>query len=193
MSKVDAVSEVGRGDSDLHLCQAEQWALGSGKARDRCLSRSSQSQYGRDGGMQTTMGWRARQVMGRGQVQGPEKGRGTEGREGREWTDPMGWKLSEEALWTPCRKGFLKDGQAGSGEKCSTGGSAHEWALGRNWGGFVFLGHRVDAVVGTWDCGRPVGHARTWASLCRLRGCGGCSGSQVASPHGSRCERAVRS
>lgn len=73
------------------------------------------------------------------------------------------------------------------------GGSAHERALDRNWAGFAFLGHCVDVAVGTWDCGRLAGHARTWASLRRLRGGGGCSGSCVAGPRGSRCERAVRS
>lgn len=105
----------------------------------------------------------------------------------------MGWELSEEALWTPHRKEFLKDGQAGGGEKCGTRGSAHEWVLGQNWGGFVFLGHGVDVAVGMGDCGRPAGHAMTWASSCRLRGCGGHSGSHVASPCGSRYEREVRS
>lgn len=72
-------------------------------------------------------------------------------------------------------------------------GSAHEGALGRNWGGFVFLQHGVDVAVGMWGCGRPASHAVTWAFSRRLRGCGGHSGSHVAGPRGSRYEREVRS
>lgn len=43
----------------------------------------------------------------------------------------MRWELSEEAIWTPCWKGFLKDGQARGEEGCGLG-TQH---MGGHWTG----------------------------------------------------------